>query len=400
MEVTLYAEIYLFCIIIIDLVLYWTIHSNGNSASERWFKLVLSCFAGFFIANYFFTLINGVLLRNSSDLRIPWALKSLAFILLSTGVYFWCVYTDAELGYNSFKPGKKMILLFLPLLVPIVIVFSNIRTHQLFSISEDHIYSRGPHFHLLILFLVICTIMADIRILRATKEETDPVLIRQRWQLTSFPLCLIIAWLLNVANEHMPVFCVCITIEVLCLYIGSSNRQIMIDKLTQVNNRQNLNRYLSNKLHAHTDDLFLLMTDVDHFKQINDNYGHLEGDEALIRVSAALKQACTNCRRHPYIARYGGDEFIIVAELSEQEVLDLCSSIRAKLQELNEAAGAPYSLSLSIGYAKWIEGMSPNRLIDVADYNLYREKAARPRKTGRSGKAGRAGRSGRAGRAR
>lgn len=397
MEVTLYAEIYLFCIIIIDLVLYWTIHSNGNSASERWFKLVLSCFAGFFIANYFFTLINGVLLRNSSDLRIPWALKSLAFILLSTGVYFWCVYTDAELGYNSFKPGKKMLLLFLPLIVPIVIVFSNIRTHQLFSISEDHIYSRGPHFHLLILFLVICTIMADIRILRATKEETDPVLIRQRWQLTSFPLCLIIAWLLNVANEHMPVFCVCITIEVLCLYIGSSNRQIMIDKLTQVNNRQNLNRYLSNKLLAHTDDLFLLMTDVDHFKQINDNYGHLEGDEALIRVSAALKQACTNCRRHPYIARYGGDEFIIVAELSEQEVLDLCSSIRAKLQELNEAAGAPYSLSLSIGYAKWIEGMSPNRLIDVADYNLYREKAARPRKTG---KAGRAGRSGRAGRAR
>ena len=400
MEVTLYAEIYLFCIIIIDLVLYWTIHSNGNSASERWFKLVLSCFAGFFIANYFFTLINGVLLRNSSDLRIPWALKSLAFILLSTGVYFWCVYTDAELGYNSFKPGKKMLLLFLPLIVPIVIVFSNIRTHQLFSISEDHIYSRGPHFHLLILFLVICTIMADIRILRATKEETDPVLIRQRWQLTSFPLCLIIAWLLNVANEHMPVFCVCITIEVLCLYIGSSNRQIMIDKLTQVNNRQNLNRYLSNKLHAHTDDLFLLMTDVDHFKQINDNYGHLEGDEALIRVSAALKQACTNCRRHPYIARYGGDEFIIVAELSEQEVLGLCSSIREKLQELNEAAGAPYSLSLSIGYAKWIEGMSPNRLIDIADYNLYREKAARPRKTGRSGKAGRAGRSGKAGRAR
>ena len=400
MEVTLYAEIYLFCIIIIDLVLYWTIHSNGNSASERWFKLVLSCFAGFFIANYFFTLINGVLLRNSSDLSIPWALKSLAFILLSTGVYFWCVYTDAELGYNSFKPGKKMLLLFLPLIVPIVIVFSNIRTHQLFSISEDHIYSRGPHFHLLILFLVICTIMADIRILGATKEETDPVLIRQRWQLTSFPLCLIIAWLLNVANEHMPVFCVCITIEVLCLYIGSSNQQIMIDKLTQVNNRQNLNRYLSNKLHAHTDDLFLLMTDVDHFKQINDNYGHLEGDEALIRVSAALKQACTNCRRHPYIARYGGDEFIIVAELSEQEVLDLCSSIRAKLQELNEAAGAPYSLSLSIGYAKWIEGMSPNRLIDVADYNLYREKAARPRKTGRSGKAGRSGRAGRTGRTR
>jgi diguanylate cyclase (GGDEF)-like protein len=173
----------------------------------------------------------------------------------------------------------------------------------------------------------------------------------------------------------------------------------MIDKLTQVNNRQNLNRYLSNKLHTHTDDLFLLMMDVDHFKQINDNYGHLEGDEALIRVAAALKQACTACRRHPYIARYGGDEFIIVAELSEKEVIELCTSIREKLQALNEAAGAPYPLCLSIGYAKWIEGMSPNRLIDVADYKLYKEKAARPRKTGRTGRTGRAGRTGKSGRA-
>lgn len=399
MEVTLYAEIYLFCIVIIDLVLYWTIHSNGNSASERWFKLVLSCFSGFFIANYFFTLINGVLLRNSPDLSIPWMLKSLAFILLCTGVYLWCVYTDSELGYNSFQPGKKPLLLLLPLVLPVVLVLSNFRTHLLFTISNEHIYTRGPHFHLLVLFLVMCTVMADIRILRATRGETDPVVIRQRWQLTSFPLCLIIAWLLSVANEHMPVFCVCITIEFLCLYIGSSNRQIMIDKLTQVNNRQNLNRYLSNKLHTHTDDLFLLMTDVDHFKQINDTYGHLEGDEALIRVSAALKQACTACRRHPYIARYGGDEFIIVAELSEKEVIELCTSIREKLQALNEAAGAPYPLSLSIGYAKWIEGMSPNRLIDVADYKLYKEKSARPRKSGRTGRTGRAGKSGRTGRA-
>jgi diguanylate cyclase (GGDEF)-like protein len=131
------------------------------------------------------------------------------------------------------------------------------------------------------------------------------------------------------------------------------------------------------------------MIDVDYFKSINDNFGHLEGDEALIRVANALKQGCTSCRKRPYIARYGGDEFIIVTELSEEETLDLCSSIKNKLKELNDNAGVRYSLNLSIGCAEWKSGMTANDLINTADFNLYKEKAARDRKPENTGMRGR-----------
>lgn len=386
MEVALYAEIYLFCILLVNLVLFWSTHSNANSASERWFNLVLFFFSCSFIANYLFTVINGWTMSASPDLRIPWILKSLYYLLLTTGVYFWCVYTEVELGYEAFRPLHKLPLQLIPLAVPVAIVLSNFRTHQLFYITENHTYVRGPFVHLLVLFLLISTILADVRILHASRDETDPVVLHQRKQLTTFPICILTGWVLSLINGKLPVMCICITTELLCLYVGSSTRQIMIDRLTQVNNRQNLSRFLSNKLRSHTDELFLLMIDVDYFKSINDNYGHLEGDEALIRVANALKQGCTTCRKHPYIARYGGDEFIIVAELSEDEIQELCTSIRDKLKELNDKAGARYSLNLSIGYAEWQEGMTSSELINIADYNLYKEKASRDRKTGKSGK--------------
>lgn len=383
MEVALHAEIYLICIIILNLILIWTTRSNANSASEQWFKYVLFSFSCAFIAKYLFTVINGWTMSASPDLRIPWFLNSVYYTMMTFGVYFWCVYTDVELGYNAFRPLAKIPVQILPLVFPIALILLNLRTHQVFNITEDHTYIRGPYNDLLILFLVISTLIADIRIVTASRGETDPVLLRQRAQLTTFPLCLLAGWILSSYNGGLPTMCICITIELLCLYVGSSNRQIMIDRLTQVNNRQNLNRFLSNKLRSHTDNLFLLMIDVDYFKNINDTYGHLEGDEALIRVANALKQGCTVCRKHPYIARYGGDEFIIVAELSEDEIHELCSAIRSNLESLNEKAGVPYSLHLSIGYAEWKEGMTTSDLMVAADYNLYKEKASRDNPPGK-----------------
>lgn len=382
MEVALRAEIYLICIIILNLILLWTTRSNANSASEQWFKLVLFSFSCSFIANYLFTVINGWTMSASPNISIPWFFKSLYYILMTAGVYFWCVYTEVELGYEAFRPITKLPVQILPLLIPIALVLLNLRTHQIFDITANHVYIRGPYTDLLILFFVISTFIADIRIVTASRGVTDPVLLRQRGQLMTFPLCLLAGWILSSFNGGLPTMCICITIELLCLYVSSSNRQIMIDRLTQVNNRQNLNRFLSNKLRSHTDDLFLLMIDVDYFKNINDTYGHLEGDEALIRVANALKLGCTVCRRHPYIARYGGDEFIIVAELTEDEIHELCSAIRSSLEELNAKSGVPYPLQLSIGYAEWKEGMTSSDLLVAADYNLYKEKASRDKKSG------------------
>jgi diguanylate cyclase (GGDEF)-like protein len=151
-----------------------------------------------------------------------------------------------------------------------------------------------------------------------------------------------------------------------------------MDKLTQVNNRQNLLSFLEYKVLNHTEKLFLFMMDLDYFKTINDTYGHLEGDDALIRAATALKMACGDFKRRPYIARYGGDEFIVVIESTKPEAEALIARIRESLDTLNKQANRPYELKFSIGVGEYHPGMNANDLIEAADHALYEIKRARP----------------------
>ena len=161
--------------------------------------------------------------------------------------------------------------------------------------------------------------------------------------------------------------------------MGTSTQQISMDKLTQVNNRQNLLSFLEYKCVNHSEKLFLFMMDLDYFKTINDTYGHLEGDDALIRASKALKISCgDHFRRRPYIARYGGDEFIVVIESARADAEALIVRIREVLSELNDQANRPYNLAFSIGMAEFHPGMNANALIEAADAALYEIKRARP----------------------
>ena len=190
--------------------------------------------------------------------------------------------------------------------------------------------------------------------------------------------CFLAALLLSPVSGPIPVICVCVTLGLLCLFLGNTMQQISTDKLTQVNNRQNLLGYLDYKLKNHDEALYLLMMDVDSFKTINDSFGHLEGDKALVCVSAALKKACASCRRRPYIARYGGDEFIILLEGSEEEARRLAVDVNRILAENNPGTDR-YRLHLSVGMACGEQGMASGDLIARADEELYKiKKAAKP----------------------
>ena len=152
-----------------------------------------------------------------------------------------------------------------------------------------------------------------------------------------------------------------------------------MDKLTQVNNRQNLTSFINYKLYDHVSRLYLLMIDVDYFKTINDTYGHLEGDNALITVANTLKRACAAFKKRPFIARYGGDEFIIVLEGTQEDAEQLCASIRYILDEDKERR---YPLTLSIGMSSYRSGMTAKEMIAAADEELYKIKQARDQKHG------------------
>ena len=119
--------------------------------------------------------------------------------------------------------------------------------------------------------------------------------------------------------------------------------------------------------------LTLVLVDMDDFKQVNDEHGHLAGDEVLRRVGQALRQTV---RPYDLVARYGGDEFAIVAvESDEKETAELA---RRALESVARSVGslehATASGSASAGIAEWAPGESATELIDRADRALMNGK--------------------------
>lgn len=163
----------------------------------------------------------------------------------------------------------------------------------------------------------------------------------------------------------------------MALYNDNQNELISLDPLTRLNNRNELTGYLWYKLSTPMRGrICLLMMDMNRFKSINDTYGHVEGDQALIAVASCLKKACGGVPGRPFIARYGGDEFIVVMETeSDLDAEHLCDYIHMTLAVENHRLKKPYNLSISIG---WVRNEQNNRsikkLLRRADIELYEKK--------------------------
>ena len=120
----------------------------------------------------------------------------------------------------------------------------------------------------------------------------------------------------------------------------------------------------------------MLMIDMDHFKTINDTYGHLTGDRALLETACRLRE---NVRAGEYITRLGGDEFAVFAPAIDREgslemfVARMCKALAFEL----EIDGVTHMASSSIGIACYPDdGLSIDQLLARSDHALYAAKAA------------------------
>jgi len=126
-------------------------------------------------------------------------------------------------------------------------------------------------------------------------------------------------------------------------------------------------------------NLALMMTDVDHFKQYNDLYGHQAGDSCLKSVAEAISTAIR--RPADMAARYGGEEFAVIlpdtdlqgAKNVAKAVLDEVAAL--KIPHAQSSAGSHVSLSIGIGIMQYPQNIAPDRLLNIADKGLYEAKA-------------------------
>ncbi len=117
------------------------------------------------------------------------------------------------------------------------------------------------------------------------------------------------------------------------------------------------------------------MIDIDHFKQINDRYGHQKGDAVLVEIAERLTQSA---RAHEYIGRYGGEEFLaIVSPYDQDGALRAAERFRDTVASVAIHSGEisiPVTISLGVAIAGTPELLEENLLIKAADEALYTAK--------------------------
>ncbi|MFP3447737.1 diguanylate cyclase domain-containing protein [Pseudomonas sp. SIMBA_067] len=147
------------------------------------------------------------------------------------------------------------------------------------------------------------------------------------------------------------------------------------DALTRIANRYRLEKSLQTeceRAQRFRQPLSLIAMDMDDFKPINDRYGHARGDAALVLVADNLR---TCLRELDVLARWGGDEFVIVLpQTTLGEALDVAAGLRQVMEQLEPVGDC--RLTLSYGVVQWQEGEDQHALLARADKALYRAKAA------------------------
>lgn len=147
----------------------------------------------------------------------------------------------------------------------------------------------------------------------------------------------------------------------------------LTDPLTGTNNRLSLQaRFNQSTLVSEHKPLTLLLLDVDHFKQVNDNFGHVAGDDVLKSIANLLTKYTDDLD----LFRIGGEEFcIFLHDSSTQESLTLAQTLRANVErETFISEGLKIQATISIGVTLFKEGMQLCDLLRSADEQLYRAK--------------------------
>lgn len=174
-----------------------------------------------------------------------------------------------------------------------------------------------------------------------------------------------------------PISFICVLSLVYVIQLITHDRAISLDFLTGLNNRNELQRYLSRlfeKVDSLDQTLNIIFIDINDFKQINDTYGHNHGDKALLSISNCLKKAAfaSNC----FICRYAGDEFTVVLKESNlKSVDDYTKALLENLKQVNCSKEHPFELSISIGKIRFNPKFkNVAEFIEAADRKMYEEK--------------------------
>ncbi|MDR2033063.1 MAG: diguanylate cyclase [Helicobacteraceae bacterium] len=155
--------------------------------------------------------------------------------------------------------------------------------------------------------------------------------------------------------------------------LNEATRQSQTDMLTGIMNRLKINELLNmeiDRAERYDQDLSVALLDIDHFKAVNDTYGHLVGDQTLKTLAQILT---TRTRKTDFAARWGGEEFLLVLTNTQEEWAMRKMNQLREIVETHDFGSAP-KITISIGVASYHAGDTLESLVGRADVALYLAK--------------------------
>lgn len=372
------VEINAICLFILLFTLSSVCSKSERQVSIRYYIMCIVSSLVCIIADIFFQIVeNG---PNGTLRMVPYLnfLINLVYYLFDVASgYFWFMY--AEYAIDGAVKNKKILkyIAVSPLIINTLLCIISFRTGTLFFINAEGKYERGPLFIVNTAFCYIYVIFASVHAL--IKSFTTQIYFKKSEYriISAYILFPFVLGIIQIIFPDVPTVCLGMAIPIMFVHIKIQDLQISTDYLTNMNNRNQLIRFLTNKIRNGTTNLYVFMMDIDKFKHINDTYGHTEGDKALISVADKLKEVAR--QYGGIIARYGGDEFTFATELMDENyVNEIKALIKTKMEEAS--LNHTFKIGMSVGCAKYEKGMKLVEIISAADKMLYEEKRARKAK--------------------
>lgn len=258
--------------------------------------------------------------------------------------YYWYFFIKNLVVSDEATVRKSNIILLIPVMVSIVLTLLSPVYNFSFYIDSSNVYHRGPLFNInaaityFYIFYGFILIVQNRR--KIVKQEFVPLCI--------FSVLPIIGGLVQTLFYGTLLMWSGTAFSLVIVYIFLQQRMVHLDALTGVWSRGSFDYYISQRLKQKNNDRFgVIYFDIDKLKNINDSFGHVEGDLAIKTSIAIIKNAI---RKNDIIVRMGGDEFLIILDCESNADLEkTINRINASFLEHNKNSGKGYKLECSFG---------------------------------------------------
>ncbi len=372
-----YAEAHIACILVLLVILHRLIKSTDKQSSQIILANMIVSTIFYFAGEIFWVLVDSDIIQKTK--YNVYLSNVITYVLIGITSFLWFMYTENLQNNKHFMTMKSQVIVSLPAIIMSILIVFAYKSDYIFYVDDDGQLHNGSLYLILILvpfgYMVASSFRAFYRASRKDLYANREVYLA----IGMFPLFPMVLGVAQAIFWRIPLLCYGATLSILYVYLSSVENMISIDPLTQLNNRTQLRKYLINKLKNldPTLMLFVVIVDIDGLSCINEQFGRIEGDAAIIRVSDAVKEACSSQRNRFFCSRYSGDEFIIVAEVEyKAEVNWLVDQIKANVKRANANAGVEYDLTVSTGIAQHFENelVTAQTLIARAENELGHQK--------------------------